>query len=213
MKRIISVLLTICIIFSLCTISVISSNAEVTTEYKDEFAKFALGDTYKEFKDYIFYEEYYRCFSEDNITETPDWIFGMGYIPVLSPLNYWTNLGDYVIFNSAYFQPFTCGYFVYVPTENKFYDLEQVWDSGFKNLDLALAKCIDDKIYGLYILGDTDLDNELTVMDATNIQFEKAGMNGLEKVSDMSFIADYDGDKTVDIMDATAIQRHIAGLE
>lgn len=154
MKKIISILLSICIAFSLCTFSVISSNAEATTEYKDEFSKFALGNKYEEYKDDVYYKEYYRYFSEDNNTDIPDWIFGMGYTPFSTLIDYWAYLDNYAIFSGAYLQPFTCGYFVYVPAENKFYDLERAWNSGYENLDLALEYCIINDVEGIYHLSD-----------------------------------------------------------
>ena len=158
MKRIISVLLTMCIILSLCTISVIGSNAETTTEYKDEFAKFALGDKYEELKDDIFYEEYYRYFSEDNNTETPDWVFGKGYYHSYEfyskdPLEYKFKIGDYIIkTDNVYFRPFYCGYFIYIPAENEFYAPDQLSSSKIENLNLALAfeECINKGVQGIY---------------------------------------------------------------
>ena len=59
------------------------------------------------------------------------------------------------------------------------------------------------------ILGDTDGDGEVTILDATTIQrhlasFPTRAYN--EKA------ADADGDKEVTILDATAIQRHLASL-
>ena len=152
MKRIISVLLTMCIILSLCTISVIGSNAETTTEYKDEFAKFALGDKYEELKDDIVYEEYYRYFSEDNNTETPDWVFGKGYYHSYEySLKNELYIGDYIIDNSyVYFRPFFSGFFVYIPAENKFHDLSLVSGLNIENLDLAFEECINKGVQGIY---------------------------------------------------------------
>lgn len=158
MKKLISILLSICIIFSLCTISVIGSNAEVTTEYKDEFAKFALGDKYEELKDEVVYEEYYRYFSEDNNTDTPDWILGRGYYNTYNvPLKYKTCIGYYVIDSGEYLKPFFCTYFVYFPAENKFRSLESAWYSELENLDIAIEECINNGAPGIYRL--TDMKN------------------------------------------------------
>lgn len=56
-------------------------------------------------------------------------------------------------------------------------------------------------------LGDVDNDGELTVIDATGIQRELAGIGSTEFIEDC---ADYDRDDNVSVLDATAIQRTLA---
>ena len=56
-------------------------------------------------------------------------------------------------------------------------------------------------------LGDVDNDGELTVIDATGIQRELAGIGSTEFIEDC---ADYDRDGDVSVLDATAIQRTLA---
>ena len=60
------------------------------------------------------------------------------------------------------------------------------------------------------ILGDADLDGEVTVLDATAIQRSLAGI--AELAPEAMAAADADGDREVAILDATAIQRRLAGL-
>ena len=59
------------------------------------------------------------------------------------------------------------------------------------------------------ILGDTDLDEKVTILDATAIQRTLASLptNSYDKKA-----ADADEDGKVTILDATAIQRHLASL-
>lgn len=149
MKRIISLILFMCIVFGLCTFSAVGSTVEVTTEYKDEFARFALGDKYEEQKDTIFYEEYYRYFSEDNNTDTPDWILGAGYSSVSYPMKYKEFYGDFVITSKNYYNPFSSSHFVYYPAENRFESVQRAWNSGLENLDVALQACSDSDIEGI----------------------------------------------------------------
>ena len=59
------------------------------------------------------------------------------------------------------------------------------------------------------ICGDPDGDGSVTIIDATAIQRDLAGLP-TEKFDEKSADADRDG--SVTIMDATAIQRHLAGL-
>ena len=68
-------------------------------------------------------------------------------------------------------------------------------------------KPTEKHIYGL--LGDADLDDEVTILDATAIQRKLAGL----PVPSFSIAAaDSDEDGEVSILDATAIQRWLAGL-
>ncbi|MBQ2943761.1 MAG: starch-binding protein [Ruminococcus sp.] len=60
------------------------------------------------------------------------------------------------------------------------------------------------------ILGDADLDNKISVKDATTIQ--KAVAELLTLSEDANKAADADGSGNVNVKDATAIQKHIADL-
>ena len=60
-----------------------------------------------------------------------------------------------------------------------------------------------------YLLGDTDADGSVTIIDATTIQRQLAGI--ATQVYNKE-AADADGDGSVTVVDATAIQRHLAGL-
>lgn len=61
-----------------------------------------------------------------------------------------------------------------------------------------------------FILGDVDMDSDVTVLDATLIQLHLASMKTLSDVQLLA--ADTDKDKEVTVMDATVIQRYIANL-
>ena len=59
------------------------------------------------------------------------------------------------------------------------------------------------------VIGDVDLDGEVTVKDATFVQKVMAGIT--EKPDSFDYIADVTGDGKADIRDATTIQRFING--
>ena len=64
--------------------------------------------------------------------------------------------------------------------------------------------------YGPYLVGDSDGDEDITILDATLIQRRLAGLK-----SESTFCrgaADSDGDGDTSILDATGIQRYLAGL-
>ena len=60
------------------------------------------------------------------------------------------------------------------------------------------------------ILGDADLDNKVTVLDATAIQKKLAS---IEVTSFSEKAADVDADKKVTILDATYIQKYLASMD
>ena len=59
------------------------------------------------------------------------------------------------------------------------------------------------------VIGDVDLDGEVTIKDATFVQKVMAGIS--EKPDSFDYIADVTGDGKADIRDATTIQRFING--
>ena len=66
-----------------------------------------------------------------------------------------------------------------------------------------------DFLFVPVILGDTDLDEKVTIVDATCIQRHLAALS-TDSFGEM--VADTDEDGKVTILDATAIQRHLASL-
>ncbi|MGN1129884.1 MAG: dockerin type I repeat-containing protein [Ruminococcus sp.] len=59
------------------------------------------------------------------------------------------------------------------------------------------------------VIGDADLDGEVTIKDVTCIQKVLAGIN--EKPDSFDYVADVTGDGKVDIRDVTTIQLYING--
>ena len=215
MKRIISIILTISVIVLAMAFSTIGANARYYTyDYEDEFWQYV-----KEEENYQHiiggkevYQEYYSYYSEDNDTDTPDWVFGYAMLPFVSPGYCCRYLGDYFLYTDGYLEPFQLGLFVYVPQENKFYDIQDAWKMDFEGLDMVLDMCVDEGVYGVHILGDADADKVLSVMDATQIQLELAGLSKIK--CDFKLIENFNRDDwNVSILDATAIQMHLAGLD
>lgn len=62
-----------------------------------------------------------------------------------------------------------------------------------------------------YLLGDADLDNEITITDATTIQRYDVKMTDLNYIA--SALADVDNDGQVTIIDATWIRRYLVDLK
>ena len=64
---------------------------------------------------------------------------------------------------------------------------------------------------GTLIIGDVDLDGEVSIMDASMLQCALAGLTELS--DDQWFVSNTTNSERVSVMDATEIQKYIAGLE
>lgn len=74
------------------------------------------------------------------------------------------------------------------------------------------AECIYDKEdKPIYVVGDVDMDSEVTIFDATMIQRYLASIETFSQ--EQLSLADTDGDGSVSVLDATKISRKLAGLE
>ena len=62
-----------------------------------------------------------------------------------------------------------------------------------------------------YLIGDSDRDGELTILDATHIQRRLADLSPFDRLGD--YLGDVDGDGQLSILDATCIQRRLAAIE
>ncbi len=60
------------------------------------------------------------------------------------------------------------------------------------------------------LIGDADMDGEVTILDATRVQRRLADLVGDNDINRTNADVDFDGDLT--ILDATRIQRYVAGL-
>ena len=229
MKKIVSFILSVCIVLSLCTVTIIGSGANSTIDKRlNEFKKMALGENYKDYSASVFYEEFYEYYSESNNTDTPDWIFGKGYTEMETSYSKGV-FGEYLIYGD-YCYPYLLGFFVYDPNENVFYDIQQAWEMKFENLSYAFEEYIrNNKKYDvekrcIYRIGDSDTDCELTIMDATYIQRALAQLEEFGALDTyigafqhygkkLNYISDYDFDGTITVFDATAIQMKLAKVE
>lgn len=61
-----------------------------------------------------------------------------------------------------------------------------------------------------YMLGDVNLDGEINILDATQLQKMIVGL--VKSTNESNASADVNGDNSVDIIDATLIQKYCAGL-
>lgn len=70
------------------------------------------------------------------------------------------------------------------------------------------AFAVEDETALVY--GDVNIDGDITVIDATDIQKYIVGLE--ELTADSKSVADVDSDGAISVMDATSIQKYIVGL-
>lgn len=85
--------------------------------------------------------------------------------------------------------------------------LTLTFDDGSVDLTLNITNTENEPMGKI---GDVDRDGEITIIDATMIQRDLAGIVDLDRVQ--RYLADTDGDGEDSILDATAIQRWLASL-
>lgn len=73
------------------------------------------------------------------------------------------------------------------------------------------AFAVEDETKNALVYGDVNIDGDITVIDATDIQKYIVGL--VEFTEDSKSAADVDSDGVVSVMDATSIQKYIVGLE
>ena len=97
--------------------------------------------------------------------------------------------------------------FAWTPAETGTYNLSvTATDSSGKSVTKKIRYTVGNEEQE-YMLGDVNMDSELNIKDATEIQRHCAG---IIKLNDLAMsLADFNGDGTVDIKDTTAIQRAI----
>lgn len=115
--------------------------------------------------------------------------------------------GDWCIYSAATFYPSSTSMFV--RKENKIYTLQEAWDEG---VITDLSSVVGFNKPKIYSIGDADLDYEITILDATQIQLKLAQLLPRDKEW-MFEVADYDRDGEATVLDATAIQRKLALIE
>ncbi len=114
------------------------------------------------------------------------------------------NVGDCLIYNSSINYPYDLAHYVYVPSLQKVYTLEEAYHSD----ELDISAAMKSGRIGHH-RGDVNFDRACNVFDVTYIQMYLAGVDGYDKNSYM----DVDRSSDVSIFDVTKLQRYFAGLE
>ena len=209
MKKIVSIVLSFVLVLSVAVMPAFADTSENAYLYKDKFIEY-----YVEGKDIYNpkYEEIYYHYSEN---KEIDWCLVYGVATNISQDSYqYLKFSDFVLTAPHFRGPFDLQYAVYDVKKEVFVDLVDGYDELWQYEGLMdVLRELDRSV----LLGDSDEDGELSVLDATGIQMDLAG---LEKLWDSYLdcrgvsgrFADFDNDGELSVLDATGIQLKLAGL-
>ena len=215
MKKWMAILLVLVMVFALLAVSDLSIAAvEKEYQYKGVFESYAKENGYKDF-------------TYDEIGGGDYWtlVYAKWEGDACDKLIKGT-FGDRVIVNYDDKQPFTFGYGVFWRRVG-FVPLTDVWNNPyfvglhemFRNYTDGILRNDDSTVW---LLGDTDRDGRLTIIDATHIQKRLANLeetpfyDSIPEVAavkfgaDIRFLSDMDRDGEKSILDATVIQKRLA---
>lgn len=154
-------------------------------------------------------EKYYH---KDKNGET-DWALVYAYLPMTSPIELTTIVGNRVLSPGTQYDPFKACYGIYDVKEDKFIDAGSAsaksYDGFFK---------VFDEIGGGRLIGDIDRDNDLSVIDATLLQRCDLKLRDYPEDDVFSvtyewgksrYYSDFNRDGGRDILDVTSLQRYL----
>lgn len=218
MKRLLSVVLVSVMLLSVAIIPAFGFSDDAVRIYRrnftDKYVKpYDAADGY-----YFYFEQYYHYADEASPDESePDWVLVYAGDMSYTDGKVKKLVSDRVFFADESSSPFVFKYAVYDVKEDTFYDLDDSLLEKYEGLDEALRV---EKAGAP--LGDADMDERLSVMDATQIQMAMARMLEFDAKDDLSeysdlggdvkYISDFDRDGVRSVMDATAIQFRIAKI-
>ena len=207
MGKFIGIILVFVLVLSVTVVPVFAESTESNYLYEDKFIEYYVGDHTA----WSYREEYYHYEGEQI-----DWILIRGTLGegALSKMCY-LKFDDFVFTSPSICGPFDMKYAVYDVKEDLFVDLVDGYD------ELWQYKGLIDVLRGFernIFLGDADLNRELTVLDATSIQMDLAGLKPLwDRYTDQRGVSgrfsDFDNDGVLSILDATGIQLKLARLD
>ncbi|MBQ7965580.1 MAG: hypothetical protein IJ331_05780 [Ruminococcus sp.] len=199
MKKLVSIMLIAVILMSAMSVSAF---AEVPPEDKfyDRFVE--------KYGDAMYYQEVQPHYDENNEI---DWVVVCAYtemavvdvLPDADHYNCYEN-GEFVFHEKDLYAPFTTQHCVYDPKKDEFIDITKVNFDEYKDLKKHVRT-----YYFANLIGDVDDDNDVTILDATEIQLILAKLK--EQYVGIC-VSDFDRDGGLTVLDATAIQLKLAGL-
>ena len=166
MKRIISVLLAVLILSSVFVMPASAVSSQYAEgKYADEFEQYLkdLGYSIENENDYEYFEMY-EYYAQGNNTHIPDWILAGGYIGEPIPAGSNGIFGKYNLVLGNLYNPRNY-YYIYVPSESKFYTLSDAWTKKIGGIEKAFTDYLEPNGYA-ELIEDSDGDDKITYIDA-----------------------------------------------
>ena len=188
-----------------------SASAEPPYLYKARFEQIYSNDD--GWYGWYDYKELYYHTGQNGET---DWALVYAMLPMSSPIELYTIVGNRVVHPGNQYEPFDACYGIYDVKEDKFIDAA----SSAANRYPDFLQVFDEIGTGR-LIGDIDRDDEISILDATLLQRCAAGMRGYPEDDTFyityewgksRFYSDFNRDGERDVLDATCIQRYLAGL-
>ena len=183
--------------------------------------------------DWLQYDELY--YHRDDNGEI-DWALIFAEPFISAPWIFYTVTANRVLIKDGWESPFTTGYAVYDVKNDKFVDTNygkyyngQRFDPGeypgfIRAFDEYGVK-MNNSFYVNRLIGDVDLDDELSIIDATLIQRCDVHMRDwpqddlidpkdrYTEFDPLTYYSDFNRDGERDIIDATMLQRYVTGID
>ncbi|MBR2714977.1 MAG: hypothetical protein IKB73_02075 [Ruminococcus sp.] len=210
MKRIVSILLVAIVLLAMSLIPAYAIENMNPGEYiyEERFVEqHVINTSYGD--PYMYDELYYHHVDENDPNSEIDWVLVYTWY-LFEDMTFCTRIGNRIVYVGARHVPFITGYGVYDVKQDCFFDL--AFDNTVKKYE-DLEDVVNNKVRIGNLLGDIDLDERLTILDATTLQIGLVEGKYRDPYSEENNIADFDRDRKVTVMDATAIQMKLAGIE
>ena len=214
--RILSLVMIVIIAFSSFSVTAYSSNnlekfmmdllADIDLSYEEEIKPCFYPEIFKGDTDIWFYYNMLYAHHENYQTEPEYVVFIAKTSTWNEPSTVSRGVGDCLIYNSSISRPYDLAHYVYVPSLQKVYTLEEAYYSD----EIDISAAMRSGRVGLH-RGDINYDRSCDIMDATIIQMYLAGLDIGESI--MSDRMDLDGSEGVSILDATKLQLYLASLD
>ena len=213
MKKILCIVLTLIVVFTACLTSVSAFSDDSIRLYRKSFTD-KYVKPYDAADGYYFYFEQYYGYENNDPDGDIEWVLVYAGDMSYQKGKFKQVVGSRVFYSDEISSPFKFKYAVYDVKADEFYDLSDELIAKYDGLYEALI----DENAGVP-LGDADMDKELSILDATQIQLACARITKFDEndalteytdcESGFTYISDINRDGERDIMDATGVQLYL----
>ena len=227
MKRVVSLIITFLIVSSFLSVSASAYVPEWIADkgylYADRFFKNWSKEGIDDALEAHAYIEYKELYYHRDETDTIDWVLVRGCANMTPPVpsEVHSKFGRYYLVNGDLEYTFLGGIGIYDVKKDQFFDIsnDPFWGTSLNYVDyreydgfIEALESVDWSSEDVYFarVGDLDIDNEVTILDATLLQrwLAELAYPPITTVGPEAR-ADFDDDGDITVLDATAIQAYL----